>query len=267
MQTIFSNALSGAVAKHVRLSATRQETLCWLVLLILHFGTVSLWRLAAHVATAAQTASVRRRFYRFFQFVRLDAATAAQLVIALLGLEGKPWVLAIDRTNWEFGRTAINILMVSVEWHGIGIPLIFTLLPKAGNSSTGARADLLGRLKRVFPDMKIAGLSGDREFIGEEWMAYLAAERIPFTLRLRENQYVSRQGYVTWTLAHHAEGLKHGSKRILPGFWHLGVSDLRVRIVMMRLKTGELLALATSGRPSGALARYRQRWAIDIDQS
>ncbi len=197
MQTIFSNALSGAIAKHVRLSATMQETLSWLVLLILRFGTVSLWRLAAHVATEAQTASVRRHFYRFLQFVRLDAATAAQLVIALLGLEGKPWVLAIDRTNWEFGRSAINILMVSVEWRGIGIPLIFTLLPKAGNSSTGARADLLGRLNRVFPDMEIAGLSGDREFIGQEWMAYLAAERIPFTLRLRENQYVSRQGYVT----------------------------------------------------------------------
>jgi hypothetical protein len=51
MQTIFSNALAGVVAKHVRLSATMQETLCWLVLLILRFGTVSLWRLAVHVAT------------------------------------------------------------------------------------------------------------------------------------------------------------------------------------------------------------------------
>jgi hypothetical protein len=34
-------------------------------------GTISLWRLAAYVASAAQTASVQRRFYRLFQFVRL----------------------------------------------------------------------------------------------------------------------------------------------------------------------------------------------------
>lgn len=263
MQSMFSNVLSRATADHVHLSATRRETLCWLVLLILRFGTVSLWRLAAHVATEARTDSVRRRFYRFFQFVRLDAGTATRLVVALLGLEGKPWVLAIDRTNWDFGKTTINILMVSVEWRGIGIPLIFTLLPKAGNSSTDERTDLLGRLKRVFPDMKIASLTGDREFIGQEWMAYLAARKIPFTLRLRENQYVSREGYATWTLARHAQGVKRGSKRILPGFWCLGSRDLRVRIVIMRLKTGELLALATSGKPSHALARYRRRWSIE----
>jgi hypothetical protein len=48
--------------------------------------------------------------------------------------------------------------------------------------------------------MKITSLTGDREFIGQEWMAYLAAGKIPFTLRLRENQYVSREGYATWTL-------------------------------------------------------------------
>src|ERR1700730_3873628 len=35
-------------------------------------------------------------------------------VADLLGLSGKPWVLAVDRTNWEFGKTTINILMVSV---------------------------------------------------------------------------------------------------------------------------------------------------------
>jgi hypothetical protein len=36
-----------------------------------------------------------------------------------------------------------------------------------------------------------------------------------------------------------------------------------MRIVIMRLKTGELLALATSGKPSHALARYRRRWSIE----
>ena len=131
------------------------------------------------MTTEARTDSVRHRFYRFFQFVRLDAGPATRLVVALLGLEGKPWVLAIDRTNWDFGKTTINILMVSVEWRGIGIPLIFRLLPKAGNSSTDERTDLLCRLSCVFPDMKIASLTGDREFIGQEWMAHLAAGKIP----------------------------------------------------------------------------------------
>ena len=103
MQNLFSNALSKAVSSHTHLSAARQETLSWLVYLVMRQGSVCLWRLAAHVATTAQTASVRRRFYRFFQFVRLDGAVGARIVAALLGIEGKPWVLAMDRTNWEFG--------------------------------------------------------------------------------------------------------------------------------------------------------------------
>ena len=104
MQNFFSATLSEAVSSHIRLSPARQETLGWLVYLVMRHGTICLWRLAAHVATAAQTASVRRRFYRFFQFVRLDGTAGARMVAALLGLEGRPWVLAMDRTNWEFGQ-------------------------------------------------------------------------------------------------------------------------------------------------------------------
>jgi hypothetical protein len=237
--------------------------LCWLVQLMIRFATVSLWRLAAHVETPTKTDSVRRRFYRFFQHVQLDGTVAARMVVTLLGLEGKAWVLAIDRTNWDFGTTTINILMISVEWHGIGVPLIFMTLPKAGNSSTAERVDLLARLKAVFPDMKIAQLTGDREFIGAVWMTYLAREKIPFILRLRENQYINREGYASWTLAEHAQSLKRGGKRILKGFWRLGDSDLSVCIILMRLKTGELLALATNTRPANALARYRARWSIE----
>ena len=102
MQSIFSTALSWAVAKHIDLSVTRRETLSWLTLLIMQHGTICLWRLAAYVASMAQTDSVRRRFYRFFQFVRLDSALAAHVVVELLGLGGKPWVMAIDPDKLGF---------------------------------------------------------------------------------------------------------------------------------------------------------------------
>jgi hypothetical protein len=265
MQNFFSAALSGAVSSHIRLSPTRQETLGWLVYLVMRQGTICLWRLAAHVATAAQTASVRRRFYRFFQFVRLDGAAGARMVAALLGLEGKPWVLAMDRTNWEFGQAAINILMISVMWKGVGIPLIWTLLPAAGNSDTATRTCLLDRLSQVFPDLKIAALTGDREFIGDDWMAYLKSQQIPFVLRLRENQHVVREGYETWTIADIAAPLARGEKMIVKGWCKLGAAgkSVAVRLVVMRLKTGELLSLAASAHPRRALAEYRRRWTIE----
>ena len=267
MQSIFSNALSRAIAKHINLSATRRETLSWLALLIMQHGTICLWRLAAFVASAAQTDSVRRRFYRFFQFVQLDGALAARVVVDLLELGGKPWVLAIDRTNWDFGKTTINILMISVVWNGMGIPLIWTLLPTAGNSNTSERTELLDRLRTAFPDLKIAALMGDREFIGDAWMAYLQRENIPFIMRLRENQFVLREGYVALPISVIAQHLKVGDKMIVKGLCRLGRQDETlsspVRLAITRLASGELLALACSGRARHALARYRQRWTIE----
>jgi hypothetical protein len=267
MQSIFSNALSRAVAKHIGLSATRRETLSWLTLLIMQHGTISLWRLAAYVASAAQTASVQRRFYRFFQFVRLDGTHSARVVVELLGLSGKPWVLAIDRTNWDFGKTTINILMISVTWNGMGIPLLWMLLPTAGNSNTAERTELLDRLRAAFPDLKIAALMGDREFIGDAWMAYLQRQNIAFILRLRENQHVLRAGYVALPIFVIAQHLKVGEKMMVKGNCQLGHASetlsASVRLVIMRLASGELLALACSGRARHALTCYRQRWTIE----
>ena len=267
MQNTFSNALSKAVSQHIELSPTRHQTLAWLAWLIMQHGTICLWRLAAYVATQAQTDSVRRRLYRFFQHVRLDGAMTARVVVDLLGLEGKPWVLAMDRTNWDFGKSTINILMISVIWNGMGIPLIWTLLPTAGNSDTATRTCLLDRLCEVFPGLKIAALMGDREFIGDTWMAYLQRRKIPFILRLRENQHVVRDGYDTWTIAAIARHLTRGQKMFLKGWCRLGQnagSDApAVRLAVMRLPTGELLALACSGNPRRALADYSHRWTIE----
>jgi hypothetical protein len=265
MQNRFSSALSEAISEHIELSGTRRETLTWLAYLVMRQGTICLWRLAEHVATAAQTASVRRRFYRFFQYVELGGVAAARIVVDLLGLRGKPWVLAMDRTNWDFGKTTINILMVSVIWNGMGIPLIWTLLPSAGNSQTKTRVCLLNRLQEAFLDLKIAALTGDREFIGDDWMAYLKNQQIPFILRLRENQYVIREGYAPVTIAAIAVRLARGQKMIVKGWCRLGTAGQSpaVRLIVMRLKTGELLALAASGNPCRALADYRRRWTIE----
>jgi hypothetical protein len=267
MQSGFMKALSSSVSNHIKLSRTRHETLECLAFLIMQHGSICLWRLAAYVSTKAQTESVQRRFYRFFQFVRLDGSIMAPVVVEMLGLSGKRWVLAMDRTNWDFGKTTINILMISVIWNDVGIPLIWTLLPSSGNSNTGTRICLLDRLFETFPGLQIGSLMGDREFIGDGWMAYLKRRNIPFILRLRENQHVTRDGYETWTIARIARHLKRGEKQIVRGWCGLGqnanAGSPLVRLVITRLPTGELLALACSGNPRRALEDYRRRWTIE----
>jgi len=125
-----------------------------------------------------------------------------------MGLKDKPWRLALDRTNWKFGRCHINILMLGIVHEKVCIPLFWVLLGKAGNSNARERTDLMSKLNETFPDQSIASLSGDREFIGERWMSWLESQGIPFVLRLKENMLIWKEGYVPVKLSTHARHLQ-----------------------------------------------------------
>ncbi len=269
MQGLLSKALSSLVEKHISLSSSRRETLVWLVGAMLTAGTTSLWRLAPCVGAAdAEVASVYRRLARFFQHVRFDGVAYARLIVSMLGLKRSGrWDLALDRTNWKLGKVHINILMLGVMWRGVCVPLLWTLLPKAGNSKTEARIRLLKRLVRTFPDQKLGSLLGDREFIGAAWMQWLEDTGISFVLRLREDMCVFNDHHAPRALSEVAQTLRAGERMVLPGHWRLGqdaaTASPPVRVIILRLKSGELLSLASDSRPKTALARYRQRWKIE----
>jgi hypothetical protein len=268
MQKSLTKCLSLSLESHISLWRTRRETLVWLVMLIIRTGTVSLWRLAGHIDTNAQTMSAHRRLERFFQHVRLDDASVARLIVHLMGLSGKPWHLALDRTNWKFGRCHVNILMLGIVRENVCIPLFWTVLGKAGNSDARERTALLGRMVETFPDQRIASLGADREFIGERWMRWLHEQGIPFVLRLKENMHVWNEDHVPVKLSIHAARLRKRQSRILKGRWYLGrdpqAPGTPVQISMMRLKTGELLVVAASRIGiKKALPVYRRRWGIE----
>jgi hypothetical protein len=103
-----------------------------------------------------------------------------------------------------------------VTWNGTGIPLLWMLLPTAGNSHTSERTELLDRLRAAFPDLKIAALMGDREFIGDAWMAYSLALELKKLKRLHE--LASNAEYIAelrWFAALAPQG--DGNRMIAPG--------------------------------------------------
>lgn len=260
-------ALSSLIIDHIRLAQSRRETLAWLIASILKAGTVNLNRLAPHIESAAQTASVHRRLERFFNEVKLDEAEVARLVVAALAIAGKPWHLAMDRTNWKFGKTDLNILVLSVALDDVCVPLFWRVLDKAGNSNAAERIDLMQSFKDTFPDQPVASFTGDREFIGNVWIEWLQANKIPHFLRLREDMKIFDATHAPLAIAGHASRLKPGERLVLRGFWRIGGGKKNasppVRIVVLRLKTGELLTVASRSRPSWALAIYRKRWKIE----
>ena len=274
-------ALSGLIVDHTRLARSRCETLAWLIASILTAGTVNLTRLAAYIDSSAQTTSAHRRLERFFSDVRRNEADVARLVVAALSLAAKPWHLAIDRTNWQFGKTDLSLLVLSVAHGDVCLPLFWRVLGKAGNSHIAERIDLVQSFKATFPDQlakraddhkrsasgPVASLTGDREFIGNAWIEWPQPAATPHCLRLREDMPVFNDSHAPLPLRQHAARLRTGERLVLKGCWRMGGSGRNasplVRIVMLRLKTGALLVIASRSRPQHALNIYRQRWRIE----
>ncbi len=44
--------------------------------------------------------------------------------------------LSMDRTNWRWGKSDINILILGIVFKGTAIPIYWMLLDKRGNSDT-----------------------------------------------------------------------------------------------------------------------------------
>ena len=100
----------------------------------------------------------------------------------------QPWVLSTDRTEWSFGTKRFNILLLGVIHNGVAYPLVWEMLEKKGHSHSDERIDLLERFYSIFPDAKVAYLTGDREFIGKPWLSSLLIEpTIRFRLIIRES--------------------------------------------------------------------------------
>ena len=141
-----------------------------------------------------------------------------------------------ERTEWSFGVTRFNILMLGVVHNGVAYPLIWEMLDKKGNSDSDERMNLLDRFQKIFPEAQIAYLCGDREFVGQEWLSYLLIEpEIKFRLRIRHSDKISdgkRQLRASVVLAH----LKSGETQVLSGRrWVWGRS---VYIAGLRLEDG-----------------------------
>ena len=266
---INDSTLTRTLGNRFWLWPSRAETLGWLVRLTVEKGSVCMHRLSARFATDAKLASTRQRLRRFFEQATLDEAEEARLLTDQLGLCGKRgWDLQVDRTSWDFGDTTHNVLTLSVLWNGTAVPLFWIMLDTEGNSDTGERSNLLQKVRDVFPDQSIASLTGDREFVGHDWLAWLAANHIPFVMRHRENMHAFREGQVPVQLKWLARDLKRGETLNLKGGWRIGRTEgdtsPAVFLAIRGLKKDRtLLILAASFSAKKALAVYRLRWKIE----
>ena len=83
--------------------------------------TVCFEKLAIAFETGAKSGSSLRRIQRFMADYMLDTDLIAHLIFKMLPHK-PPYRLVMDRTNWKFGETNINVLTLAIVHEGVPFP-------------------------------------------------------------------------------------------------------------------------------------------------
>src|SRR5262249_8715456 len=143
--------------------------------------------IAVGFASEAEVPSRYKRLQRFFVQFKMDYTSVAKWIFKLFFANSNGVYITIDRTNWFWGKSKINIFLLGIAYEGIAIPLFWCLLPKAGSSNFEEQKALLERFIKVFDSVKIVGLLADREFANGQLFKWLNKKQIPFYIRIKES--------------------------------------------------------------------------------
>lgn len=248
-----------------KLNLARIKFLALVIQSMCKVQTVNLQRLAVGFDSAAKTLSSMSRIQRFVAKFDLCEDLIAQFIFKLLP-ESQSVGLSMDRTNWKFGKSNINILALGVTYKGVAFPLMFKLLPKFGNSNTEERIELMDRFDRLFGFSKVKFLVADREFIGQHWLNYLNCHKIPYHIRIRENFKVilpknKQQVKAGWLF----NSLKIGQVKHHPKIVIINGVECYLSASLIKNKKGtlEYQYLISFHKPDNALESYKDRWQIE----
>lgn len=246
----FEKALSSSI------TGTRHalKLICQFVAALLQVRSSNLVKIANAIETNAEAESVYRQIQRFLK-------NENEIVIdylKLLKLDGK-LKLVLDRTEWKFGATWVNILCLSVCYRQVTIPLFCEVLNQKGNATAHQHIGIIKKFVARFGREWILRLYADREFASREFFSYLEAEQIDFHIRLKANHLAMGRSFKRiWRTAAERVKLKGKVKVAVFGV-EVFVSGVKYR------KEGktEYLIVASRERNTAAIEEYRVRWQIE----
>jgi hypothetical protein len=232
----------------------RQKMMFALIFSMIETRRVQFPELATKLNAAAKDESNLRRIQAFFAHYAFDYRVIGCVLMSFVST--KKCRISIDRTNWKFGDQPINILTLTVYSHGVGLPILFEMLDKQGNSNAQERIDLLAQFVALFGKERILSLTGDREFIGKKWLKWLIDTQIDFAIRFPHSHLITlRNGQVcqpTELLAQEVE--RYFQQVILDG--------VPINVALKKLDD-DWLIVAGPLPVKKLFAHYRSRWSIE----
>lgn len=249
---IYEILRSLGIVKHKK----RQEFICDIVEGLIESRSVHFSQIAAKIKGKAKVASIERRIQDFFQKVSFDYL---QLGVFFMGfVPHQRVVVSIDRTEWDFGGTQINILCAVVSIGKMAIPIYFEMLDNnSGNSHTNDRIALLKSIIAIIGTDRIALLVMDREFVGNKWWAWLQKQGINFCVRVPASHKITLIDGSTAT----AEELLQDKKSYYAE--NVVVDNVRVNLSLSYGKDQKLLFLVGTLPYRQLQESYQRRWAVE----
>lgn len=210
------------------------------------------------IAVAFQTSVEYLSTYRQIQRFPGNLKTVKIDYLGLLKMSGKLQI-AIDRTEWKFGKVWVNILTVSVVYRRAAIPLIWQTVNHKGNAKALDHLQIIKRMIAEIGKERIAEIYGDREFASRELFSFLLKERIDFRIRHKTSYLVGGMSF--------KQRWRNLPERVkLRGKVKVEVFGLKFYVSCVKLKKGgktEYLIVASGEPGKDALAEYKVRWAIE----
>ena len=246
-----------------RLGWNKARVTCFVNTLLALFSvrTVNLKEMAIAFQSDAKLSSRYRRLQRFFAMFNMDYSQIARWIFRLYFSDKKKVYLAIDRTNWFWGKQKINIFMLSIAHEGMAIPVFWIMLDKAGNSNFEEQRKLINMFAKEFGVGCIKGILADREFASGKLFSWLNKKEMPFYIRIKEGSSVciKNKKFTTAKKLFNSLKCKHKSEYKMK-IWMYGA---KVYLAGSRSERGELMIVATNEKPKNAIAIYLRRWEIE----
>ena len=247
--------------ENLPLDKRRVELLASFLLAIIQQNTANLARLANVLDLNAKKESKYRRLKRFLEHTEIDYVIFATLIIAILKPKGK-YILALDRTEWKYGKVWVNILTLSIVYENTAIPLFWQTLNRKGNSTLAEKKEILNRYIKAFGVKDILYFCADREFDGHEFVKYLDKNRVPFRLRLKVSMTITDKRGKLMKCGKLLRTLKIGESYKLRRARKYGGVKVYVEVERGRDAKESVIVIA-SEKSEKILLEYKRRWMIE----
>lgn len=253
--------LERTLAENLSWNRARIKFLSRFLLALVAAKTVNLAQIANFFGGRAKVDSNYKRIKRFLRFFEIPEAELAKLIMRWMRL-APPFVISIDRTEWQLGKRWVNVLMLAIVSDAVAIPLFWLVFEKKGCSSARERKEILEHYLQVFEVETIKFVTADREFACREWLEFLDKRQIPFCLRIKSSAFITDK---------RGERMKAG-KLLRTG--RIGevvicrrrrkMCSISVSVAAVRKADGKnVLVISSAESASELLSTYCLRWQIE----